>query len=646
MLREGGFGETLVAGTRPDRWTHVFASIQSLDQARLEEIPPDHFDVVIVDEFHHAAADSYERLLARVRPRCLVGLTATPERSDGESILHHFDGRIASELRLWKALDDGLLSPFQYFGIGCGPNLSGVKWSRGRYDLTTLGNVYTADHLFARRVVQETAKKVADVSKMRALGFCVDVAHAHLMAKVFNEAGITSAAVSADSNASDRATRLSELRSGDLRCLFSVDLFNEGVDLPDVDTVLFLRPTESATIFLQQLGRGLRRSDRKECLTVLDFIGDAHRKFRFDLRYRAIVGGTRRSVEREIALGFPSLPSGCVIQLDREAQERVLANVRAQLGTGMKALVEDLRGLGEQTTLAKFLIEAGLDLEDVYSGGRCWTTLRQAAGFDVGAAGPLDEIITRGFGRMLHLDDASRLKGFAELVAASSAPRASAGEPLQRMLFVLFGFVRKPFSDMQKAWDALWQSSSHRDELAQLLTLLRDRVRRVTWPLDMPGVPLHVHGTYSLDEIFAAFDERSKKGGVKRIQTGVYQVKRREADLLFVTLEKSEQDYSPTTLYNDYAISATRFHWESQSSCHEGTSTGRRYIATRLGAKNRVLLFVRSRKKDARGVTMPYTLLGRAFYLEHRGGRPMQIQWELESPMPAWLYQETKVAAG
>ena len=647
VLREGGFGEVLVAGKRPDRGTHVFASIQSLGEERLAQLPPDSFDVVIVDEFHHAAAESYERLLAHVRPRVLLGLTATPERADGRSILHHFDGRIASELRLWKALDDGLLSPFQYFGVGCGPDLRGVKWSRGRYEPGALGNVYSADHLFAKRVLQETARKVADVSRMRALGFCVDVAHARLMADVFKRADLPSAAVTADTPAAERAAQLAALRSGELRCLFSVDLFNEGVDLPDVDTVLFLRPTESATIFLQQLGRGLRRSDRKDCLTVLDFIGDAHRRFRFDLRYRAIVGGTRRSVEREIERGFPSLPSGCVIQLDRDAQEKVLANVRAQLGTGVRALVDELRELGPSTTLGDLLDRAGLDLEDVYANGRCFTSLRRLAGFDVGPRGPDDAQLERAFSRLLHLDDDARLTWLRDFVRAPEPPRADPDEAFQRMTAMLLGYVRRPLSELQTAWDALWASPALRDELGQLIDVLEDRARRLTTPLDLPGVPLQVHGTSALDEVLAAFDERDGKGGVKRIQTGVYRVERRRADLLFVTLEKSEKDYSPTTLYNDYAISATRFHWESQSNCHEGTSTGRRYVgATRANREDRVLLFVRDRRSDDRGETRPYALLGRAFYLEHRGGRPMQIHWELEVPMPARLYQGVKVAAG
>lgn len=650
-LRDGAFGESLVAGQRPDRWDYVFASVQSLHQAELDKIPPDYFDIVIVDEFHHAAAPTYERLLTHLKPRVLLGLTATPERTDGASVLGWFDGRIASELRLWKALDDGLLSPFQYFGIGGAPNLSEVKWSRGRYDSAALSNVYTADHFFALRVIQEVQKKISDPSKMRALGFCVDVAHAEFMATAFTRAGIAAAAVSADTKASDRAKQLAALRNGELRCLFSVDLFNEGVDLPDVDTVLFLRPTESATVFLQQLGRGLRRAEGKECLTVLDFIGDAHRRFRFDLRYRAIVGGTRRSIQRDIEHGFPSLPSGCAIQLDKQATRAVLENVRAQLGAGFRGLVEDLRGLQERLSrvdLATFLREADVDLEDLYSNGRCWTSLQRAAGVDIGPPGPDDESIERALSRMLHLDDPLRLTGIRAFVSQDATPRATPSDPIQRMLFMLLGYVRLPLGKLQDAWDALWKSRALREEIAQLTSILDDRVRRVTLPLEgeLASLPLRVHATYSLDEILAGMDERNSKGGVKRIQTGVYFCERVRSDLLFVTLEKSEKEYSPTTLYNDYAISPTRFHWETQSNCHEGTDTGRRYLRAKRGGAERVLLFVRPRRTDARGETMPYMLLGPVFHLTHQGGRPMQIEWQLEVPMPAGFFQETKVAAG
>jgi superfamily II DNA or RNA helicase/HKD family nuclease len=652
VLRDGAFGEVLVAGERPDKWIHVFASVQSLNEAKLEAIPPDHFDVLIVDEFHHAAAPTYERLLARLKPRVLLGLTATPERADGQSVLHWFDDRIASELRLWTALDQGLLSPFQYFGIGGAPDVSSVRWSRGRYDSAALSNVYTADHMFALRVVQEVVKKVADVAKMRALGFCVDIAHAEFMARRFNDAGIASAAVSGETGTRERDDRLRALRDGSIRCLFSVDLFNEGVDLPDVETVLFLRPTESATVFLQQLGRGLRRADKKACLTVIDFIGSANRRFRFDRRYRAIVGGTRRGVEREIERGFPSLPSGCAIQLDKQAQSVVLENIRQQLGVGVHALAEDLRSVVEEhgpgVGLATFLNEAGVDLEDVYSNGRCWTSLRRAAGFAAGSAGPDDHQIERALARMLHLDDGLRLDGIRRFVRAPMVSAADDGDVLQRLLFALLGYVRRPLTDMLRAWNALWESDALRNEIGELLDVLADRVRRVTYPLEgvLADIPLRVHATYTLDEVLTGFDERNSKGGIKRIQTGSFFCERLKTDLHFITLEKSEKEYSPTTLYNDYAISPLRFHWETVGNCHPDTEVGRRYLRTVRGADEHGLAFVRQRRTDARGETMPYVFLGEVFYAAHRGARPMQMEWDLARPMPAAFFQVTKIAAG
>lgn len=643
VLKDAAFGELLVGNDRPVRGEHVFASIQSLSKERIEALNPDDYDVVIVDEFHHAAADTYQRLLDKLRPQILLGLTATPERADGKSILSHFDGRIASELRLWKALDQELLSPFHYFGIGAGPDLRAVPWSGGRYDTTRLSNLYTADHVFARRVLSETQRRVRDISTMRALGFCVDVAHAEFMAARFNDAKLPARAISANSSPVVRAQALNALRNGELRVLFSVDLFNEGVDVPDVDTVLFLRPTESATVFLQQLGRGLRKSATKECLTVLDFIGGAHRRFRFDLRYRAIVGGTRRGIQKEIERGFPSLPSGCVIQLDRQSQDAVLQNIEHALGLGKKALIEDLRALGD-VSLSRFLEETGTELEDLYSQEWCFTRLRREAGLLPDTEHSKDDAqVERAFSRMLHLDDGFRLAGLRALVSPSAPPTPNPQDPLHRWLFVLLGWVREPYAEMARAFGHLWSRPALRSELTQLLALLEDRSRWIGAPL--PGLPLALHATYSLDEIVSGIDERSEKGGLKRIQTGVFHVPARKLDLLFITLEKSEKHYTPTTLYDDYPISPARFHWESQSTCHEAAPAGKRYLAAKPGADSGVLLFVRQRR-SLDGITQPYVNLGPAFYRSHRGGRPMQIEWDLQTPMPPWMYQETKRAAG
>ena len=178
VLADGAFGETYVAGERPQRWNHVFAGVQSLAAYGIENIPADHFDVVVIDEFHHAEAATYQRLLAHLRPVELLGLTATPERADGADVRDRFGGRSAFELRLWDALSADLLVPFHYFGIADDVDLRDVEWRAGRYDEAALDGLYTGNDAHAAKIIRETRDKVTDVTAMRALGFCVSVAHA------------------------------------------------------------------------------------------------------------------------------------------------------------------------------------------------------------------------------------------------------------------------------------------------------------------------------------------------------------------------------------------------------------------------------------------------------------------------------------
>lgn len=231
-----------------------------------------------------------------------------------------------------------------------------------------------------------------------------------------------------------------------------------------------------------------------------------------------------------------------------------------------------------------------------------------------------------------------RIERLHALLAHERPPEPDASDPTQRSLFVLLGWVRHPYADLGRALAHLWSRSPLLSELRQLLTQLHERSRWVGRPL--LDTPLYVHGTYSLDEVLAGVDERSKKGGVLRIQTGVYEVRPKKLDLLFITLEKSAKHYTPTTLYDDYPISPSRFHWESQSTSHPEAPTGQRYLAATPTSDSSVVLFVRQRRQDDRGETMPYVCLGRAFYATHRGARPMQIEWNLETPMPTGMYQE------
>ncbi|MGK4005353.1 DUF3427 domain-containing protein [Sorangium sp. So ce1036] len=639
-LRDHAFGELWVGGRRPRRFDHVFASIQSLSAARLDDLDPRHFDVVIIDEFHHAAAPSYRALLERVRPVELLGLTATPERSDGLPLLGWFDHRIAAELRLWDAIDQHRLVPFVYYGIHDGLDLRDVPWRRGRgYDVEGLSRLLTANDVWARQVVAQLAARVDDPRTMRALGFCVSVEHARFMARVFREAGVAATAVWGDSPEAERRAALEDLRARRVNAVFSVDLFNEGIDVPAVDTLILLRPTDSPTLFLQQLGRGLRRSAGKTVCTVLDFVGHHRREFRFDRRLGALLGGSRKELVQQIEGGFPFLPAGCHMELDQKASEIVLENIRQAVPSGWTAKVEALRGLarGGDVSLARLLEETGMDLEDVYAGQRSWSDLRGDAGLSLLPAGPHEEALRRACGRLLHVDDLVRIEAYRRLLA--SAARRDPGEMSlreRRLLRMLVATVADRALDkattLAQAWALVWAHPQVRAELVEVLDLLAARVDHVHRGLmTHPDVPLEVHARYSRIEILAAF---GVGGGAKVApwQTGVYWAKDARADLLAFTLDKTSGQFSPTTRYRDHAISRELIHWESQSTTRADSETGRRYQQHEaLGSA--VMLFARLRSDER-----AFWFLGPASYVRHASELPMAITWRLRHALPGDLF--------
>ena len=642
VLRDASFGELYVEGKRPERGAHVFASVQSLSRLDLETLSPEAYDVLIIDEFHHAEAPTYKRLLRHFQPEILLGLTATPERADGQDARHWFDGRMAAELRLWDAIDRGLLAPFQYFGTGDDTDLSQLTWKRGRYDDRELTALYSGNDLRARKIMEALRDRISDPRRMRAIGFCVGVEHASFMADRFKKWGIPALAVTGTTPRQERDQAIGRLRRREVNVLFTVDLFNEGVDIPEVDTVLFLRPTESATVFLQQLGRGLRLHEGKECLTVLDFIGAARKEFRFDLRYRALLGTTRKGLARQIKAGFPLLPSGCAIQLDQESRELVLQNIRKSLGASRGALVSELRRLGPDTDLATFLHEAGINRFELYRGGRFFSDLRRAAGFDVPKGGPDEDRLGKAFELLLHMDEPNRIRFCKQLLHPAYDPDALDERSRRRLLMLLCVLFGSSAAGNPRGFHArLLEHPAICQELGELLAVLGDSVSHVPGQADLPAdVPLALHCRYRRDEIMAAFGDVRKR----QPQEGVIFHKPTRCNLLLVTLNKSEQDYSPSTMYEDYAISAELFHWQSQSTTRAETVKGRRHIEhDRLGVTP--LLFVRQNRKTEQGKGAPYVFLGPLRYVSHEGERPMSILWRVLAPIPADYLRQARVAA-
>ena len=648
VLSDGSFGELYVGGQRPEEGRHVFASIQTLHANSVDQIDPRAFDVVIVDEFHHAEAATYRRLLDRLSPRVLLALTATPERADGLDIRHWTDSRTAFDMRLWHALDRQLLAPFQYFGAADTADLSTVRWEAGSYSTSDLGQLYTGDDIRAALILRQTQRIVAHPREMRALGFCATVEHAEYMAKKFNESGLPAVALSAANTPAEREVEIRRLINGELCCLFSRDIFNEGIDIPEVDTILLLRPTESVTVFLQQIGRGLRRHESKDVCTILDFVANYRREFRFDLRLRALTGVSRRDLIAAADQGFPYLPTGCHIELERQAREWVLESLRQAVGRGAQALRGELvhmtSGAAEPPSLRQFLDEAGVELRDIGRAGG-WAALRRAAGVDQTSAGVHETVLQRGVRRLYHLDDNARidqLLAWLEQVEPTEPASERDRRALWMFLVTLWGLPQAP-SNWGEATAHLWGSPAIRQELIETLVILKESVSRVSVPLPDLDVPLRLGATYARDEILAAFG-RLAPGEHYSHQAGPWWHEPSATSVLFITLKKSERDYSPQTLYRDFAISRDRFHWETQHTTSVASPQGRRYLNQREEG-TRVLLAVREAKTDSWGSTSPYMLLGPAEYVSHQGERPIAITWHLVNPIPADAFEAFKLAA-
>lgn len=648
VLRDQNFGDVLVGGSDPEQHEHLFCSIQSYNSRELWRGDARRYEYVVVDEFHHAAAPSYRRLLDHIQPRVLLGLTATPERSDALDVLHWFDDEPSAEIRLPDAINRRLLSPFQYFGVADSVDLSGLRWQRGGYRVEDLDAVYTGNDVRAILVLQKLYEIVLDPLAARCLGFCVSVAHAQFMARFFNERGIPAMALSAQSSDDERETAKDRLRRREVNIVFVVDLYNEGIDIPEVDTVLFLRPTESLTVYLQQLGRGLRLHDDKDCLTVLDFIGSHRREFRFGSRFRALSTEPTGKLDREIENGFPHLPAGCSIQLERVAQQRVLENVKQSLQLRRPQMLNDLRHLarhlGRPPGIREALDHLGTTLDELLKRG-LWSRLLADSGQDIAIDCPDETQLAKGIRRLAHIDDPRQIEFLLDFLAHSRS--IDDLDPAEtRRLSMLHVTLWGNKGDSMSLEEAETRCRANPTAITDLLAVLEYRrahshTRLTELITDLAG-PLALHAEYTRDEILTGLGhwEMNTRPDFRE---GVLHLAERKIDAFFVTLNKTEEAYSPTTMYEDYAISDRLFHWQSQSTTSADSPTGRRYIRHRQ-QEYTPLLFVREHKYLPGGLASPYAFLGPARYVSHKGSRPMSIVWQLDTPMPARLL--TRVTRG
>jgi superfamily II DNA or RNA helicase len=687
VLRDGNFGELWVGGHEQTRYDQLFASVQTLNN-RLGSLPlsSDFFDYIIVDEVHHITADSYRPILERFNPKILLGLTATPERMDGGDILEDFDQRISAEIRLPEALNKNLLVPFQYFGVSDPVDISHVAWTNGRYQIGELTRIYTQNDQRVGHILENCSKYLTDLNAVKALGFCVSQEHARYMAEKFTAKGLRSNYLTSG-NASERDILRQQLLRGDINYLFVVDIFNEGVDIPEIDTVLFLRPTESLTIFLQQLGRGLRTAEGKSVLTVLDFVGNARAEYDFEHKFRALVGKTHTSITKQIEDDFPHLPLGCSIILEKQAKEVILANIRAATNPDRRKFVQRIQQFRHASTrklsLRSFIEFHNYDLELVYKyklegKSLSWSRLCQFAGQRDEFNEPHETELSRFISSRLITVQSISYYSFLDLLIRLDGSLSALKNEIKHAKNGQHGqteFVHESlltFSEQELDLFGLmvhydvWQKSGKdvnretlesslqvfrenpvlSQEIRDVLSILTDRLDHVESAFNLGfDFPLRVHGRYTRDQILAAmqihqFDKASSN------REGVAENRDLNCEALFVTLHKSDENYSATTLYEDYAVSEELFHWQSQNASIPERGRGKSYVMHRQTGK-RILLFVRERNSDQFDNTMSYVYLGPADISSHHGRKPMNITWHLKEPIPGYLINESrKLAVG
>jgi superfamily II DNA or RNA helicase len=654
ILKDNNFGELWVDGISPDNFEYVFASVLTIKN-RLSDrnLSPDYYDFIIIDECHHQVASSYRSVINYFKPKVLLGLTATPERMDGGDILEDFGNKIAAEIRLPEALNRKLLCPFQYFGISDSIDLTNVGWEKGRYITSELTSLYTANDRRVAEIIRNLDKYTKDINDVIAIGFCVSIEHAKFVAEKFLFAGLKADYLtSANSDIRDSVRK--KLANKEINYLFVVDIFNEGIDIPEIDTVLFLRPTESLTVFLQQLGRGLRLAEGKDCLTVLDFVANARPEYDFENKFRALIGKTNTTVKKELEDDFPHLPLGCSIVLEKKAKESILNNVISATSLKRNQIVQKIQQFEHQTnlplTLNNFLEFNNIPIQAIYK-RNSWKRLCQIAGKieDMGDQNE-NELISAIGNKWLSTNSFSYFSFILRIAKQNfEIDIEDFSETEKTMLLMLhydFWQISGVFNTLQDSICAIGRNPFLIEEIIEVLEILIDNIEFKELELELPyQQPLMVHSRYTRDQILTAFGLSTfeKKSSNRE---GVAENKDIKTELLFINLIKSEENFSPTTMYDDYAINELLFHWQSQNSAKPESGKGLSYIQHKEN-KKKILLFVREKEADEFGKRMGYVFIGEGQLRDYYGSKPMSIDWELNEPMPHYLWKASaKLSVG
>lgn len=645
VLCDYNFGEKWYGGEEPANYEYVFASKDTLNN-RLKDLqlPADYYDYIIIDEVHHVAASSYRHIINYFKPKVLLGLTATPERMDGEDITQDFDGTISAEIRLDDALNKGLLAPFYYYGITDSVDYSEVAWDKGHYVASELSRIYTFNDARTAVILRSLQQYLTNIRDVRALCFCVDQEHAKYMASKFTLCGLK-ADVLTSQNAQMRGPLYRRLKNKEINYLFVVDMFNEGVDIPEVDTILFLRPTESLTVFIQQFGRGLRKAEGKTHVNIFDYVGNSRAEFNYTDRMRVMLGRTSMSVTEEMERDCPHLPLGCQIILEPKAKEYILNNIKGAIQKfttrKVNALIQNFeRHHSVPLTLTNFVRIYQIPLDRLYK-GRTWNQLLFEAGLSQECS-LFNEELSRAVFRKWYATDSYSYLSFIEMLAQKSfkIQVASFNSVDQKRLLMLYYDLFENagcFDSLQAMMDALAADSVFCNELKEVMPLLlltKNAYEKNDNSLLM-DFPLKLHGIYTRDQIRVAIGT-SSLSTKSTAREGVDRNDRMNVEAMFVNIIKDRVEGS-TTDYDDKALSPYLFQWDTQNKTTPDSKVGQAYI----NQTRTMLLFVREQANFAEDKTrtMGYVYLGRVtlsdWEYKNLGTRyQMQIRWNMVEPIP------------
>lgn len=649
ILRDRNFGGLYSGNFTPNNIDHVFMTIQTFNSKKFDEcLDKEFYDFIIIDEFHHASAPSYQKILEHFKPKVLLGLTATPERMDGKDVLEYFDGRISSEMRLCEAIDKKLLSTFQYFCISDELDLSKLKWSKGGYDNKELTELLTIDKLNSKKradlVIRSLHDYISDIDEVVGLGFCVSIEHANFMANYFNDKKIPSVAISSKTTKDERDKAKSGLINGKYKFAFVVDLYNEGVDIPEVNTILFLRPTESLTVFLQQLGRGLRLSDNKECLTVLDYVGQAHKNYNFYEKFSSIARKKGKFLKEEIENGFITLPKGCHLHMEKQAKEYILRNINSFINN-KTTITNKIKTFeiesGKKLNLENFIEFYNITLKEIYKTKNSFYRLCVNAKVKEEFSDIDEKYLSSGMIRLTNTDSVKLLKFWIEILQnyKNENKIVNLNDSEEQMLLMLYYtlYTKSPkelgINNVIEFLKRLYSNRLMYEEILEVLKYNLNHIKVKTLSDELKFESnLEVHSTYTKEQILAALGKNTIDKQYP-LREGVLYIEEIKTDIFLITLNKVEKHFSPSTMYEDYAINDKLFNWQSQSRTSIDSPTGQRYV-NHMNTNNNILLFVRENKRED-GITSPYIYLGPADIVSYSGSKPINIVWKLKNTLPA-----------